>query len=480
MDIVEKFKVYFGPHADKGKVLCPWHDDKDPSLSLDLSTGKYHCFGCGKSGHVNDLVPDRKTISEETVDRFHTKLLSEEPAMVEWLRICKGFSLETIKKYKIGFNGARYTFPVRDENKNCINLKMYSASAQPKMINFAEGYGTPAFFPSPPEEDDIFLMEGESDTLLARQMGLPAYTQTSGSGSWTDDLTRAINGKSVTIVYDADTAGRMGAKKVLTAIKFAVKSVKIISLQVSAGNKDFSDWILKDGGTIDQFKKLVEDTAPYVFSRIDIDFTNTTDMHIVESLKAENAFKSVKCNVIIAGKDRAPYIIPKKIAIECSPGSKRTCPVCPNEAGRKEYVVDWKDGRLLLFVDSPESSKLAIIKKMADIPEGCRGCRAEILEYQNIEKLAMLPYKQWFDAVDTMASDMTIRKGFFVGVGMKANTAYIVKGLPIPDPKDQSCAFLVIEADPVSQNEGPVDMAACEYFREEIADAKCQEKAAGL
>ena len=32
------------------KACCPWHEDKTPSLSVDVKKGLYHCFSCGKSG----------------------------------------------------------------------------------------------------------------------------------------------------------------------------------------------------------------------------------------------------------------------------------------------------------------------------------------------------------------------------------------------------------------------------------------------
>jgi len=66
IDIVSLFE-YFGTHlTKKGKShigLCPFHDDKNPSLSVDQEKGLYNCFGCGESGDVFDLVKKVKGFS---------------------------------------------------------------------------------------------------------------------------------------------------------------------------------------------------------------------------------------------------------------------------------------------------------------------------------------------------------------------------------------------------------------------------------
>ena len=40
------------------QCLCPFHEDKNPSLKVSLKNGKWlwHCFGCNKSGNVLDFV----------------------------------------------------------------------------------------------------------------------------------------------------------------------------------------------------------------------------------------------------------------------------------------------------------------------------------------------------------------------------------------------------------------------------------------
>ena len=36
-----------------GMAVCPFHNDRDPSMKLDL---RYHCFGCGADGDAIDFV----------------------------------------------------------------------------------------------------------------------------------------------------------------------------------------------------------------------------------------------------------------------------------------------------------------------------------------------------------------------------------------------------------------------------------------
>lgn len=34
--------------------LCPFHEEKTPSFVLYPDKEEYHCFGCGKSGSINE------------------------------------------------------------------------------------------------------------------------------------------------------------------------------------------------------------------------------------------------------------------------------------------------------------------------------------------------------------------------------------------------------------------------------------------
>jgi len=36
-------------------IVCPFHKEKIGSLVVDLKERKFHCFGCGKHGTLEDL-----------------------------------------------------------------------------------------------------------------------------------------------------------------------------------------------------------------------------------------------------------------------------------------------------------------------------------------------------------------------------------------------------------------------------------------
>jgi DNA primase len=43
-------------------AICPFHQEKTPSLSIDAARGLYHCFGCGKSGDVFGWVQETQNL----------------------------------------------------------------------------------------------------------------------------------------------------------------------------------------------------------------------------------------------------------------------------------------------------------------------------------------------------------------------------------------------------------------------------------
>jgi DNA primase len=47
--LIPSLKVNSKPEA---LGLCPFHNDQNPSLSVNIETGLYHCFACGAGGDI--------------------------------------------------------------------------------------------------------------------------------------------------------------------------------------------------------------------------------------------------------------------------------------------------------------------------------------------------------------------------------------------------------------------------------------------
>lgn len=83
VDIVSLFSSFGVKLTRKGKSytgLCPWHDDKNPSLSVDREKGLYNCFGCGESGDIFSLVEKMKGVGFAQALAYLKNYSGEAPA----------------------------------------------------------------------------------------------------------------------------------------------------------------------------------------------------------------------------------------------------------------------------------------------------------------------------------------------------------------------------------------------------------------
>lgn len=115
------------------------------------------------------------------------------------------------------------------------------------------GAPAPPLWPVPEASlpETLWLCEGETDTIVARHLGLPAYALTKGAGSplSADQAAELLRrgARQAVIVFDADQAGRDGAAKladVLTGAGLGVATVDLTAAGIVdplAGGKDLRD-----------------------------------------------------------------------------------------------------------------------------------------------------------------------------------------------------------------------------------------------
>ena len=80
LEVLEKYGQY--PVRGRNNYRCFAHDDRRPSAGLTKSGDKFHCFACGYTGNIFDVVQhfeqcDLKTAMKIIDEKFNLGLLRE-------------------------------------------------------------------------------------------------------------------------------------------------------------------------------------------------------------------------------------------------------------------------------------------------------------------------------------------------------------------------------------------------------------------
>lgn len=184
-------------------------------------------------------------------------------AEIAKLRTSRGWTPDVmtvldLRQYTDAKGNKRIAIPIRTEDGGLGNIRLYQPGAEQfKVISWYDhkckacggswrkvksektckecgakpnDYGRTRLFPPPSawKPGLLWLCEGEPDTICALSMGLNAFTQTAGCGTWPDEFSEALKGRDVVICYDADQAGHKGAMKAAQSIAEHAESVRVI------------------------------------------------------------------------------------------------------------------------------------------------------------------------------------------------------------------------------------------------------------
>jgi hypothetical protein len=136
-------------------------------------------------------------------------------------------------------------------------------------------------------EGTVYVVEGEKDVEALEVLGLVATCNPQGAGKWAavmDCASRALAGRRVVVIADADERGRKHAADVKARLTGVVASVRVLELP---GGKDSADWVA-GGGTAEALAALAdapEAPVPEVGASVDPskDFARDEDGKIYHS-----------------------------------------------------------------------------------------------------------------------------------------------------------------------------------------------------
>ena len=271
--------------------------DRDPSCSVNVINGAWQCHGCGARGgaydaalakgytprsaidlmiayglierraqlrtarelvQTSDRPPAARTraqktlaarpalqVSEQDIRRWQA-LLSRRPSLLARLTRDRGWRYQTMRALQLGLDRGRITIPIRDAHGHLRGLLRYQPehTQGPKMLA-APGTRL-GLVPHPSREasNRILLVEGPPDMIAARSRGLPAIA-VPGDHAWQPAWTRLLGGREVSIVMDADRAGRAGVARIAEDLRDVADVHRMDLAPRCSDGYDLTDWLLK-------------------------------------------------------------------------------------------------------------------------------------------------------------------------------------------------------------------------------------------
>lgn len=225
--------IEFRPSGQDFVIRClnPEHEDRNPSLRIDVNSGAFNCMSCGFKGnifkHFNEK-PDllelrrRKVLTAISDKLLETVGLSIPTNAVPFDQDWRGISAETFKRFGAFQHNnpefiGRVVIPLKDVTSRIVAFcGRHQSQVDPKYLFYPPKAKIPLFPIVKPINGDVIIVEGIFDMLNLHDKGLTNAVCAFGVTTITEDkinLLRIQGVQSVTILFDSDEAGKKGADK---------------------------------------------------------------------------------------------------------------------------------------------------------------------------------------------------------------------------------------------------------------------------
>jgi hypothetical protein len=401
-------------------------DSKTPSASYNFTDGVFTCFSqCGgmsirslvsmmrQSGDFKEDKPKRqpkraepakkegasKLPSDARLDAFVDALLGDR-SRLRLMREKRGLTPETIEEFQIGWDGYRFTIPIRDAEGRLINVRRYNPTAKQakdKMMSWAVGTGSRQLFGVDvlADSETVIITEGEMDMIIGRQYDLPTISHTAGAGAWDERWNERFEGKIVYVCYDCDDAGRRGARRVARSLEMFAKQVHIIALPLKGNGDDLTNYFVDQGYTASDFYTLMKQASENANRTSHLSGLRSQapqEVNLEDTMDATITERPLTFSATIAGKVQPAYIGPKRVEFNCNEGGGARCARCPI-SGRNHLEIDIPehDPVVLESLNKPVAARQKVLLKHVKIPTTCPDVEVEETERYSVEEMILIP-----------------------------------------------------------------------------------------
>lgn len=415
------------------------------------------------------------------VEKFQGNL---SPETRQFLKDKRGLTEDSLLKYRVGWclKRQRNAFPVFDENNNLVNIRFHNSKKEPKTLNWS-GYGTARLWglerlAKAAPGITVAITEGEFDAMLVEQeTGMLAVSGTNGAKAFKKDWVKPFHGFHVVLLYDCDQAGREAVHGlVLPAFKEAVLSGQVLSLKIvwlydkpDKGHKDFTDYIVKDGGSGAALRELIRQAEPYAFPTLISHLETPTVLPSFELIdRAKWAGRRVTVPLQIFGENTVAYHAPSKLTVASCPlkrDSKCTGRKTAPGACMQEIVVPLGDRVLIAGVRATDGQLMNHLRAYV-----CDKDKNPSLTIKDEDRLTIREVYA-HQVVGPMAAErieLVEKPIYIIGGGLVEIGKYQATGRVVTSYRDQQPTLLVDTLDRLEEDYQVFDLEKCRPSLEKL------------
>lgn len=248
---------------NKGQAmgLCPFHDDSDPSFSVNIEKGLFKCFGCEAKGSVFDFYMKMNRVDFKTAISKLSEFAGIDLQKKKKKRINRPRRIEVI--YDFRDENDQLLYQVLRYKPKSFSQRRPDPNRPGSWINNLDGVRLiPYRLSELLKADVVFVVEGEKSADLLHSLELTATCSSKGAGNWPDEFKKYFMDKKVIILPDNDIPGRNHAKIVANSLVETAEEIKVVELPGLPNKDDVFDWI-NNGHTKDDLIALVKKASKW-------------------------------------------------------------------------------------------------------------------------------------------------------------------------------------------------------------------------
>tara|TARA_R110002020_G_scaffold2230_3_gene10413 strand:+ start:23849 stop:25966 length:2118 start_codon:yes stop_codon:yes gene_type:complete len=231
--------IFSGTRGDEHYGFCPF-TGKEEKFYVNVQTMLWDSKTAGIGGNIAKFLYE---ISKQNVDQFTA-------ANQRRLSAHRNLPVEAFKFWHTGWDGQRYTWPVRDAKGVVQDVRHYILGKQMMSTSgCSTGLMGAEWLPKKPK-DPVYVCEGEWDAIAMRwlltKLKRPGVVIcVPGVGTFKQEWVPWFNGRTVHVLYDADEAGENGDLLVQKRLGEVSKKITYTHWPSSVDRGfDVRDWII--------------------------------------------------------------------------------------------------------------------------------------------------------------------------------------------------------------------------------------------